>query len=102
MRIITLILFFLTLASANNLYANQPVSSGKFKNWETFTFNSGKGKICFAQTLPTKRAPASVARDKSKLFVTVRPSENIRDEAIDVRASNSTIYQKMLEKIKNF
>ena len=26
----------------------------------------------------------------------------IRDEAIDIRASNDNIYQKMLEKIKNF
>ena len=51
MRIITLILFFLIFASANDLHANQPISGGKFKNWETFTFNGGKGKICFAQTL---------------------------------------------------
>ena len=59
MRIITLILFFLIFASANSLYANQPISGGKFKNWETFTFNGGKGKICFAQTKPVKRSPNS-------------------------------------------
>ena len=39
-----------------------------------------KGKICFAQTIPTKRAPASIKREKSKLFVTFRPSESIKDE----------------------
>ena len=39
-----------------------------------------KGKICFAQTVPTKRAPAAVKRNKSKLFVTFRPSEEIKDE----------------------
>jgi hypothetical protein len=30
--------------------------------------------------VPTKRAPAAVKRNKSKLFVTFRPSENIKDE----------------------
>ena len=39
-----------------------------------------KGKICFAQTVPTKRAPSSIKRGQSKLFVTFRPSENIKDE----------------------
>ena len=37
-------------------------------------------KICSAQTVPTKRAPAAVKRNKSKLFVTFRPSEEIKDE----------------------
>ena len=60
--------------------ANTPKSTGKYKNWESFTAQTDKGKICFAQTIPTKRAPASIKREKSKLFVTFRPSENIRDE----------------------
>ena len=40
------------------------------KNWESFTAETDKGKICFAQTIPTKRAPSSIKREKSKLFVT--------------------------------
>ena len=63
-----------------NLSANTPRSTGKYKNWESFTAETDKGKICSAQTIPTKRAPASIKREKSKLFVTFRPSENIRDE----------------------
>ena len=63
-----------------NLSANTPRSTGKYKNWESFTAETDKGKICFAQTIPTKRAPASIKREKSKLFVTFRPSENISDE----------------------
>ena len=39
-----------------------------------------KGKICFAQTIPTKRAPSSVKRDQSRLFVTFRPLESIKNE----------------------
>ena len=63
-----------------NAFANIPRSTGKYKNWESFTVETDKGKICFAQTIPTKRAPAAIKRNKSKLFVTFRPSENIKDE----------------------
>ena len=72
-----LILFILFSFSAS---ANTPRSTGKYKNWESFTAQTDKGKICFAQTIPTKRAPASIKREQSKLFVTFRPSENIKDE----------------------
>ncbi len=74
-----LILVLLVLFSFN-ASANTPKSTGKYKNWESFTAQTDKGKICFAQTMPTKRAPASIKREKSKLFVTFRPSENIKDE----------------------
>ncbi len=63
-----------------NAFAVTPRSAGKYKNWESFVAETDKGKICFAQTIPTKRAPAAVKRDKSKLFVTFRPSEEIKDE----------------------
>ena len=63
-----------------NASAITPRSTGKYKNWESFVAETDKGKICFAQTVPTKRAPAAVKRDKSKLFVTFRPSEDIKDE----------------------
>ena len=61
-------------------FANTPRSTGKYKNWESFVAETEKGKICFAQTLPTKRAPGAIQRDQSKLFVTFRPGENIKDE----------------------
>ena len=61
-------------------FANMPRSTGKYKNWESFTVETDTGKICFAQTLPTKRAPAAIKREKSKLFVTFRPTEDIKDE----------------------
>tara|TARA_B100001057_G_scaffold217257_1_gene217430 strand:+ start:1649 stop:2149 length:501 start_codon:yes stop_codon:yes gene_type:complete len=63
-----------------NASANTPRSTGKYKNWESFTAETDKGKICFAQTIPTKRAPSSIQRGQSKLFVTFRPSEDIKDE----------------------
>ena len=63
-----------------NAFANTPRSTGKYKNWESFSLNTDKGKICFAQTIPAKRAPSSIKRDQSRLFVTFRSAEGIKDE----------------------
>ena len=76
-KIFTLIFLILFSFSAS---ANTPRSTGKYKNWESFIVETDKGKICFAQTIPTKRAPAAIKREQSKLFVTFRPSESIKDE----------------------
>jgi hypothetical protein len=73
------IIFILVFFSLN-AFANTPRSTGKYKNWESFVAETEKGKICFAQTVPTKRAPGAIKRDQSKLFVTFRPSDNIKDE----------------------
>ena len=56
-KIFILIILTLFTFSAS---ANTPRSTGKYKNWESFTSETDKGKICFAQTVPTKRAPASI------------------------------------------
>jgi len=73
------ILLFFTLF-AFELSANTPKSTGKYKNWESFSVLTEKGKVCFAQSIPTKRAPSSIKRKQSRLFVTFRPQENIKDE----------------------
>ena len=76
-KILTL-LFLITFAFQVN--ANTPKSTGKYKNWESFSIQTEKGKICFAQSLPVKRAPTSIKRDGSRIFVTFRPGDNVRDE----------------------
>ena len=58
----------------------EPKSTGKYKNWQSFVAQTDKGKICFAQTVPAKRAPKNIKRQESRLFVTFRPGENIKDE----------------------
>ena len=76
-KFLILLIFSLFAFSAS---ANTPRSTGKYKNWESFTAETDKGKICFAQTTPTKRSPSSIQRGQSKLFVTFRPSEDVKDE----------------------
>ena len=72
------LLFLITFAFQAN--ANTPKSTGKYKNWESFSIQTEKGKICFAQSLPVKRAPTSIKRDGSRILVTFRPGDNVRDE----------------------
>ena len=53
---------------------------GKFKDWESFVLSQDGNKICFAQSIPVVRAPKKLKRDPSRLFVSFRPAENIKNE----------------------
>jgi hypothetical protein len=71
-------------------FAANPVSSGTFKDWQVFTATTEQGKICFAQSKPKTRSPKKFKRAPSKLFVTFRPQENIKDE---VSVTSGHIYK---------
>jgi len=55
-------------------------SVGKFKDWESFVLSLDGNKTCFAQSIPVVRAPKKIKRDPSRLFVSFRPAENIKNE----------------------
>ena len=55
-------------------------SVGKFKDWESFVLSQEGNKICFAQSIPVIRAPKKLKREPSRLFVSFRPNENIKNE----------------------
>ena len=55
-------------------------SLGKFRDWESFVLSQEGSKICYAQSIPVVRAPKKIKRDPSRLFVSFRPSENIKNE----------------------
>ena len=55
-------------------------SIGKFKDWESFVLSQDGNKTCFAQSIPVVRAPKKIKRDPSRLFVSFRPAENIKNE----------------------
>ena len=76
-KLFLITLFFVISVEA---IAETPKSVGKYKNWQSFTTNTDKGKICFAQSVPSKRGPESFRREDSRIFVTFRPGENITDE----------------------
>ena len=55
-------------------------SVGKFKDWESFILSQEGNKVCFAQSTPVVRAPKKLKRDPSRLFISFRPAENIKNE----------------------
>ena len=62
-------------------YAEENLKSiGKFKDWESFILSQDGNKICFAQSIPVVRAPKKLKREPSRLFVSFRPAENIKNE----------------------
>ena len=66
---------FETLSAEENLK-----SIGKFKDWESFILSQDGNKTCFAQSIPVVKAPKKIKRDPSRLFVSFRPAENIKNE----------------------
>ena len=55
-------------------------STGKFKDWESFILSQDGNKTCFTQSIPVVRAPKKLKRDPSRLFISFRPAENIKNE----------------------
>ncbi len=77
-KILILSLFYFTFGT---LCAEENLKSvGKFKDWESFILLKEGSKICYAQSIPVIRAPKKLKRDPSRLFVSFRPAENIKNE----------------------
>ena len=80
MKKFSTLFIFLIFFVSTSAWSDQPKSIGKYKNWEAFTYKGDKGKICFAQTAPLERSPKSLKRESSRLFVTFRKEEKIKNE----------------------
>jgi len=73
-----IIIFSLIFGAAN---AEEDLKSlGKFKDWQSFVLLKEGVKTCFAQSTPVIKAPKKLKRDPSRLFVSFRPDENIKNE----------------------
>jgi len=83
--------FIIILISFAARSAEDLKNIGKFKDWETFTVIESNNKICFAQSIPILRAPKKFERNPSRLFVSFRPTEDIKDE---VSATSGYTFQK--------
>ena len=83
--------FIIILISFSARSAEDLKSISKFKDWETFTVTENDNKICFAQSIPILRAPKKFERNPSRLFISFRPTEDIKDE---VSATSGYIFLK--------
>ena len=81
MPIKKILLLTLILLISSISHAEENLKSvGKFKDWESFVLSKEGNKICFAQSIPVVRAPKKLKREPSRLFVSFRPNENIKNE----------------------
>ena len=60
----------------------QPTLLGQFGDWGAYTAASAGKKVCYALAKPaaTTTEPANKPRDPAYIFVSTRPSENVRNE----------------------
>ena len=77
-KILIVLLFYFTFGIV--LAEENLKNTGKFKEWQSFVLIQGENKICFAQSIPIIRAPKKLKRESSRLFVSFRPNENIKNE----------------------
>lgn len=70
----------LFLVSGNVSSAPKPTSLGAFKDWAAYTYNNGKGKVCYIVSQPTDSQPKGVNRDAVFFVITHRPADKVRNE----------------------
>jgi hypothetical protein len=60
----------------------QPTLLGQFGDWGAYAASSGGKQICYALAKPATQAtqPPNRPRDPAYIFVSTRPSENVRNE----------------------
>jgi hypothetical protein len=57
----------------------KPVLLDTFHDWGAYKAQ-GKEKTCYALASPKERAPSTLKRDQAYVFISSRPSENVRNE----------------------
>lgn len=58
----------------------KPIQVATYGDWGAFVAEVGDDKTCYALAKPKDRAPANLKRDPAFVFISTRPSENIRNE----------------------
>ena len=76
----SLLLVLISLIGSVSYAEDNLKSIGKFRDWESFVLSKDGNKICFAQSIPVVRSPKKLKRESSRLFVSFRPAENIKNE----------------------
>jgi hypothetical protein len=61
-----------------------------YADWNVYTAQTGRSKICYALSQPKDRMPKNLNRDPAYLFVSFRPAENVRNEVALVLGFTAT------------
>lgn len=76
----TIIVLSSLLASATVALAQTPNRIEQFNAWGAYSYDSGKGKVCYVLSVPADKSPASVDHGDNFFLVTQRPGQNISYE----------------------
>jgi invasion protein IalB len=78
----TILVAALALSSGALAQADQPTLLGQYGDWGAYSATPGGKKVCFALSKPkaSKTEPVGRKRDPAYLFISTRPSENVRQE----------------------
>ncbi|MCO6184709.1 invasion associated locus B family protein [Rhizobium sp. L1K21] len=68
------------LASATVALAQTPSRIEQFNAWGAYSYDSGKGKVCYVLSVPADKSPANVDHGDNFFLVTQRPGQNISYE----------------------
>jgi hypothetical protein len=90
----------------------KPVEVATYGDWGAFVAEVGQDKTCYALAKPKDRAPANLKRDPAYVFISSRPSENVRNEVSiimgfpmkdggDAQAEVGTVTFELISKGKN-
>ena len=73
--------FLASLAITPSMAQGQPQSKSvaQFGDWVVYASTAGP-KVCYAITQPKARLPEGLNRDPAFLFVSTRPSQNVKEE----------------------
>jgi invasion protein IalB len=79
---ITVTLALAGLPQAARAQADQPTLLGSYGDWGAYSATPGGKKVCFALSKPkvSQTNPPGRKRDPAYLFVSTRPTENVRNE----------------------
>jgi len=72
----------LGVAGAAWAQGDQPTLLGQYADWGAYTASPGGKKVCFALSKPksSQTNPPNRPRDPAYIFISSRPSENVRNE----------------------
>jgi invasion protein IalB len=72
----------LAFAQAKPAGDAQPTLLGSYGDWGAYTASPGGKKVCFALAKPktSKTEPAGRKRDPAYIFISTRPTENVKNE----------------------
>ena len=62
------------------LNPGKPALVVTYNDWGVYVAQGGKERTCYALSRPKDRQPASLKRDPAYIFISTRPSENVRNE----------------------